>query len=183
MPNGGSDNCRTCGFYSSNKGDWNAHDRNDSIKGNCTIREIAIDDPAYTYCQNRDTRAEEATGPLFTNGVVFIYTRIPWYKKQMPEIFVQGICSVCGKEFEKGIRIRLDKDNCVEFCNDKHYVEWWQKQFPGEELYYQYDWDNIYEAFKKLEAKRTLERKSIPDISDSLNVDELDLESFEFLDD
>ena len=57
MPNGGSDCCGTCWFNRTNRGerDWVRHS-DDSVPPYCEIREVAIDDPFYTYCANHPHR-------------------------------------------------------------------------------------------------------------------------------
>jgi len=57
MPNGGSDCCGTCWFNRTNRGerDWLTHaDR--SLPPYCEIRDLAIEDPFYTYCANHPHR-------------------------------------------------------------------------------------------------------------------------------
>ena len=57
MPNGGSDCCGTCWFNRTNRGerDWSRHS-DDSVPPYCEIKEVAIDDPFYTYCANHPHR-------------------------------------------------------------------------------------------------------------------------------
>ena len=57
MPNGGSDCCGTCWFNRKNCGDrnWLRHTRNPEPH-HCTIRDVAIDDPFYTFCANHPHR-------------------------------------------------------------------------------------------------------------------------------
>ena len=57
MPNGGSDCCGTCWFNRKNRGDrdWLQH-AEDSEPYHCEIRDVAIDDPFYTYCANHPHR-------------------------------------------------------------------------------------------------------------------------------
>lgn len=54
MPNGGSDCCGTCWFNRANRG--RRGDRDGSIAPYCEIRDLAIDDPFYTYCANHPHR-------------------------------------------------------------------------------------------------------------------------------
>ena len=57
MPNGGADCCGTCWFNRKNRGkrDWLQHTEN-SEPHHCEIRDVAIDDPFYTYCANHPHR-------------------------------------------------------------------------------------------------------------------------------
>jgi hypothetical protein len=69
MPNGGSDCCGTCWFNARNRGEA-GYDRADEATPNyCTIRDLAIDDPFYTYCGNhphrRPQRDPVPIGPVF----------------------------------------------------------------------------------------------------------------------
>ena len=57
MPNGGSDCCGTCWFNRTNRGhrDWLEH-QHESIPPYCEIRDLALEDPFYTYCANHPHR-------------------------------------------------------------------------------------------------------------------------------
>lgn len=59
MPNGGSDCCGTCWFNRQNQGE--AGLPKFGVKGPpyCEIRDIAIENPAYTYCANHPKRSPE----------------------------------------------------------------------------------------------------------------------------
>lgn len=61
MPNGGSDCCGTCWFNRRNRGERGyPHNRLDNEqKPYCQIRNLAIDDPFYTYCANHPHRRPE----------------------------------------------------------------------------------------------------------------------------
>ena len=52
MPNGGSDCCGTCWFNSKNEGEPGYHGSRKEGIVFCTIRELEIPDPFYTYCAN-----------------------------------------------------------------------------------------------------------------------------------
>ncbi len=70
MPNGGSDCCGTCWFNSKNKGEAGYDHVGDPEPDFCTIRELPIDNPFYTYCGNHPHRRPEPDpipiGPVFT---------------------------------------------------------------------------------------------------------------------
>ena len=73
MPNGGSDCCGTCWFNRRNQGerDWLSHaDR--TIPPHCEIRDIAIENPFYTYCANHPHRRPDRDpipiGPVMRHG-------------------------------------------------------------------------------------------------------------------
>ena len=73
MPNGGSDCCGTCWFNRTNQGkrDWTRHG-DDRIPPHCEIRDLAIEDPFYTYCANHPHRRPERDtipiGPVLRHG-------------------------------------------------------------------------------------------------------------------
>ena len=61
MPNGGSDCCGTCWFNRRNRGERGIHHRrgDNEQQPHCQIRDLAIDDPFYTYCANHPHRRPE----------------------------------------------------------------------------------------------------------------------------
>ena len=73
MPNGGSDCCGTCWFNRRNRGerDWLLH-MDSSIQPYCEIRDIAVEDPFYTYCANHPHRRPDRDpipiGPVMRHG-------------------------------------------------------------------------------------------------------------------
>lgn len=70
MPNGGSDCCGTCWFNTQNKGQAGFRNADRSVAAHCTIRDLAIVSPFYTYCANHPHRRPERDlipiGPVFT---------------------------------------------------------------------------------------------------------------------
>lgn len=73
MPNGGPDCCGTCWFNRRNQGerDWHRH-RDENIPPYCEIRDLAIEDPFYTYCANHPDRRPDRDsipiGPVLRHG-------------------------------------------------------------------------------------------------------------------
>lgn len=73
MPNGGSDCCGTCWFNRRNQGarDWQRH-ADEGIPPHCEIRDIAVEDPFYTYCANHPHRRPDRDpipiGPVMCHG-------------------------------------------------------------------------------------------------------------------
>ena len=60
MPNGGSDCCGTCWFNETNEGEAYYSPRTDNrIPDFCTIRELPVREPFYTYCANHPYRNPE----------------------------------------------------------------------------------------------------------------------------
>jgi hypothetical protein len=78
----------------------------------------------------------DSHGPSEVKGVNFTpglyedkYMRVPLYGSTRPTI-ERGDheCSVCGKEADRAIVVRLDKS----FCCNRHYLEWWAKRYREE---------------------------------------------------
>jgi len=69
MPAGGSDCCETCWFNSKNKGEAGIDHRSDPEPDHCSIRDLDIEEPLYTYCGNHPYRRSERDaipiGPVF----------------------------------------------------------------------------------------------------------------------
>lgn len=68
MPNGGSDCCGTCWFNAMNKGEADYGHSDESKPASCTIRNLAIEDPYWTYCANHPSRRPERD-PIPIGGV------------------------------------------------------------------------------------------------------------------
>ena len=137
MPNGGSDNCGRCPFnQASMLVEDNPHQLKDSF---CTIRNLPIRNPLWTYCWNRRSRSEKPQGPVFTQGIYENgYCRIPWNGKHEPRSYVAGKCEVCGRIFkEQGIEV-LDNNLSLQFCCNAHYIQWWKDKHRGVVLPYEY---------------------------------------------
>jgi len=69
MPNGGSDCCGTCWFNAWSTGQV-GHNYDRTIAPYCTIRNLPIKSPFYTYCANHPHRSRERDpipiGPVYT---------------------------------------------------------------------------------------------------------------------
>ena len=72
MPNGGSDCCGTCWFNEANRGRAGSRHHDPSIPSRCEIRDVAIEDPFYTYCANHPYRRPDRDpipiGPILRPG-------------------------------------------------------------------------------------------------------------------
>ena len=73
MPNGGSDCCGTCWFNRTNEGERGyGRGSPDLIPPHCEIRDVAIEDPFYTYCANHPHRRPDRDpipiGPILRHG-------------------------------------------------------------------------------------------------------------------
>ncbi len=69
MPNGGSDCCGTCWFNAQNRGEAGSRNNNRTIPAHCTIRDLPIVGPFYTYCANHPHRRPDRDpipiGPVY----------------------------------------------------------------------------------------------------------------------
>jgi hypothetical protein len=89
IPNGGPDNCGTCGFNRRNRGMWRNPAPDETQTSFCEIRSLAMLADHWTYCQNWHTRTREPIGPIYSSGAYEGgYRRIPWHGLIAPE-FVQ----------------------------------------------------------------------------------------------
>jgi hypothetical protein len=145
MPNGGADNCASCGFNRANGGVWNWLDFMSTARleiAFCTIRGVKITDPLYTYCVNFESEDPTPDGPICTQGLFepdfYPGPRIPWHGVNEPTFNVAGTCSSCGRFTEKGIVIQTDSGE-KHFCCNGHYVKWWRQQHPNEHFRWDLD--------------------------------------------
>jgi len=122
MPNGGTDNCATCEFNSAYKAKQGIQDKN--VQAYCTVRNIKIKDPFWTYCNNWHTKSKEPDGPIYISGL-HDEQRIPWYDNKEPKLGLPGICMVCGEPFTDGIEVRTEGNDIKQFCSNDHYIKWW----------------------------------------------------------
>jgi hypothetical protein len=81
MPNGGSDCCGTCWFNSKNKGKTGSPGAKSPGVVCCTIRDIEIPDPFWTYCANHPghnrSKCDLPLGPVYVNDG-YPYRRKVW---------------------------------------------------------------------------------------------------------
>lgn len=133
MPNGGTDNCGLCGFNKANGGKWAwPEDKRAFEKAYCTIRNVPIPNPLWTYCANWHTKSEIPYGPIFTSGLhekKALYRRIPWHGKNCPQHSATGACVVCHNDYENGLLVE-DEGSTVTFCSNDHYLDWWKQRHP-----------------------------------------------------
>lgn len=134
MPNGGPDNCGTCGFNRRNRGVWRNPAPDEQQASFCEIRNLAILADHWTYCQNWHTRTRKPVGPIYASGLYEgSYRRIPWHGSVEPESSGPGVCSECGAAFAEGIAIPGVEGASQFFCSNLHYLEWWKRQHAGED--------------------------------------------------
>jgi hypothetical protein len=132
MPNGGPDNCGTCGFNARNRGVWRNSNPDTSITPFCTIRNVQVLTDYWTYCANWHTRSKTPDGPIYASGLYEGgYRRIPWHGNVEPLVGVEGRCAVCGAEFHDGLEITQVERQPAQFCSNRHYLTWWKQQNPG----------------------------------------------------
>ena len=134
MPNGGPDNCSTCGFNRRNRGLWRNPEPDESEMPFCEIRGVPIANDHWTYCENWHTRTQVPVGPIYASGLYErTYCRIPWHGAIAPEFPGSGTCAECGEAVQDGISIPMMESAPLNFCCNRHYLEWWKRQHPGEQ--------------------------------------------------
>lgn len=134
MPNGGPDNCSTCGFNRRNYGIWRNPEADERQMPFCEIRNLPVLADHWTYCQNWHTRTREPIGPVYASGLYEGgYHRIPWHGPVEPEHVGAGVCSECGDAFTEGIAIAAIESASHVFCSNLHYLRWWKRQHPQED--------------------------------------------------
>jgi hypothetical protein len=134
MPNGGPDNCSTCGFNRRNRGVWRNPAPAELETPFCEIRQLPVLADHWTYCQNWHTRTQRPIGPIYASGLYEGgYHRIPWDGAIEPETTGAGQCSECGEPFDDGIGVAAVEGAMQVFCSNRCYLRWWQRRHPGEE--------------------------------------------------
>lgn len=134
MPNGGPDNCGTCGFNRRNRGIWRNPQPDETVTAYCELRGVSPTADHWTYCQNWHTRTRKVVGPVYVSGLYENgYHRIPWHGNVEPEQIGAGVCHECRRQFEEGISIPAVEGAPAEFCSNRHYLQWWQRQHPTED--------------------------------------------------
>jgi len=134
MPNGGPDNCGTCGFNCRNRGVWRNPEPDESQSSFCEIRGVPVPADYWTYCQNWHSHTREPAGPIYASGIYEDgYRRIPWHGLIAPEFIQSGVCSECGASIDDGISIDAVESRPIMFCSNLHYLQWWKRQHPNEE--------------------------------------------------
>src|SRR5262249_5549971 len=82
MPNGGSDCCGTCWFNSTHEGQAGYFDPARDAETRCVIRNLAIQDPYWTYCANHPhhnpERIDRPIGPVCVDAGGHPYRRRVW---------------------------------------------------------------------------------------------------------
>ncbi len=133
MPNGGPDNCGTCGFNRANHGRWGHPEGERQEPSFCTIRQVPILTDLWTYCHNWHTKNPVPEGPIFASGLYDQgYVRIPWHGNLEPRVNAAGTCAVCSRTFQGGIEVDSVEGKPAGFCSNAHYGQWWKQQHAGE---------------------------------------------------
>jgi hypothetical protein len=105
MPNGGSDCCGTCWFNAKNRGEEGYAHANSPEQSRCSIRNVLIDNPFYTYCGNHPYRRPDKDpipiGPVFTGDSSG--ARTPWKDSPDSEEVRDHLLELL-KRFEQEIR-------------------------------------------------------------------------------
>ena len=134
MPNGGPDNCSTCGFNRRNRGLWRNPEPDEAQMPFCEIRAVPILNDHWTYCQNWHTRTSTPLGPIYSSGIYDqSYRRIPWHGDIAPEFVNTGVCAECSAPVNDGVSIPVVEAAPLVFCSNLHYLDWWKRHHPGED--------------------------------------------------
>jgi hypothetical protein len=134
MPNGGPDNCSTCGFNRRNRGIWRNPAPDESQLPFCEIRGLSVLMDHWTYCQNWHSRTRAPIGPVYASGLYDGgYCRIPWHGAVEPESTNTGACNECGVSVQDGISVVVVEGTPLAFCSNGHYLQWWKRQHPNED--------------------------------------------------
>lgn len=107
MPNGGSDCCGTCWFNSKNEDEPGSYSSNKEVLVKCTIRDIEIPDPFWTYCANHPHHNVDKIvlplGPVYVTDD-YPYSRKVWIKPPDNETIRQKLLEILD-----GIDVSLKK--------------------------------------------------------------------------
>jgi hypothetical protein len=134
MPNGGPDNCGTCGFNRRNRGIWRNPSPDETQTSFCEIRGVHILADHWTYCHNWHSQSRVPSGPIYVSGIYEQgYCRIPWHGLVAPEFVQNGVCHECGDSVSDGISIATLESAPLNFCSNLHYLQWWKQQHPAED--------------------------------------------------
>lgn len=135
MPNGGPDCCGNCSHNRAVQEMAHPHpEQRDRFfqLSRCTLREIKIANPFWTYCANfeygkrpegRDSTSTPI-GWITASGLYEGYVRIPWNDDNEPLVAVPAECSICNRKTRQGIQVE-HQGKPLGFCTNRHYVEWW----------------------------------------------------------
>ncbi|MEQ9455607.1 MAG: hypothetical protein RLN76_13575 [Phycisphaeraceae bacterium] len=136
MPNGGPDCCGNCSHNRAVQVMAHPHPE-DPRKfwklSHCTLRDVNINNPFWTYCNNftygkrPETRLhdESPKGWIFASGLFEGYVRIPWNGQHEPDVATSATCLICGRKTPQGIVVKHE-DDFLGFCSNRHYIEWWK---------------------------------------------------------
>lgn len=135
MPNGGKDCCGNCFHNLARKiGIEPGQEKLFLAASHCTLRDLNITIPFYTYCSSFRSYAwsedvkvgKQPVGWVYAGGIYEKkYCRIPWNDKNEPKVYVSAECVVCGSKAGRGISVKHDGSR-LGFCSNRHYIEWWK---------------------------------------------------------
>ena len=99
----------------------------------CTLRDVKITDPFWTYCHNFDygkypedrNKTETPVGWISASGLYEGYVRIPWDDRNEPRVCLPTTCVICGRTTNEGIEVDHDGQT-LGFCTNRHYIQWWK---------------------------------------------------------
>lgn len=139
MPNGGSDNCRSCQFNSINIEEGiDANYPEPRYDGTCVIRRFLISNPLGTSCANYHSGNKQPDGPIFTDSFTSEGKRLTWHKYYKPTLSEPSSCHICDRKFNRGVNIQISDDAHIQFCCENHYMKWWNEANPDVTLPWKY---------------------------------------------
>jgi len=95
MPNGGSDNCGECSYFSRNVHKIASEEDEKLSLPYCTLRRVIIKkNPFWIYCDNYQPglpqQKAEATGPVFVDSGKYPYSRKVWITEEKQAFLIKG---------------------------------------------------------------------------------------------
>jgi len=158
MPNGGPDCCGNCSHNRAVQEMAHPHpEQREKFwqLSYCTLRDVKITEPFWTYCHNFDygkkpaARNKEASplGWISASGLYEGYKRIPWDDKNEPHLPAPATCIICNRKTDEGIEI-VHEGATLGFCTNRHYVEWWKTLHQDDSLRAE-DFESPEERYKK----------------------------------
>ena len=145
MPNGGPDNCGNCRHNKAVQEIQKLQKMGQTLtqddiarlrweKSHCTLRDVKITRPMWTYCENVFLNTGKLPlGWIYASGLYEGYVRIPWDDKNEPRGAEHATCVICHRTTPGGLEIDHD-GRILGFCTNQHYVKWWKTIHQDESI-------------------------------------------------
>lgn len=137
MPNGGPDCCNDCMFLKGDKRVQKIDDKDRIVPvGQCVLRKTLIRKPYETFCASfMHWRRPKSKGSIFGISFVSYPKHLPWHGNIQPELCSPSLCCVCKEGSKQGIQITIG-ENILQFCSERHYVQWWNDKHADEDVHF-----------------------------------------------